>query len=128
MQPTLHLSQQQTACIRADLAAIKSADHSATPQVLKFHLFSCTLCFHKAALLLARNCLVTQPLCHDERPYSSLSVRNSGWVRVPLEAFRSPEGVLIRSPGYTYGMLRQTASTLEKCFGIHLAANDSFRK
>ena len=37
-----------------------------------------TLCFHKAALLSWRNCLVTQPLSRKVRPYSFLFVRNSG--------------------------------------------------
>ena len=33
-------------------AGVKSADRCTTPQLLKFHLFSYTLCSHKAALPL----------------------------------------------------------------------------
>ena len=64
----LHLAQQHPAAIRTDHPAIKSPDHFAPSQLLKYHLFLYTLCFHKAALLLARNCLLAQLLCHEERP------------------------------------------------------------
>ena len=64
----LHLAQHHPARIRTNHPPIKSPDHFAPSQLLKCHLFLYTLCFHKAALLLARNCLLAQLLCHEERP------------------------------------------------------------
>src|SRR6266850_217370 len=75
----VYLAQQYCAAVRTDDSSVKSSDHCAPPQLLKFHLFCYTLCFHKAALLPWRNCLVTQLLCHKLRPYSFLFVRNSGY-------------------------------------------------
>ena len=71
----VYLWQQYCPAVRTDDSSVKSSDHCAPPQLLKFHLFCYTLCFHKAALLPWRNCLVTQLLCHKVRPYSFLFVR-----------------------------------------------------
>ena len=73
-----HLAQQKATSIGADPPPIKPPYHPPSSKTVKFHLPPVTLCFHKAVLVIAHNMLIPHILCHGVRPFSWLSVRNSG--------------------------------------------------
>ncbi len=74
----IHLAQQQPTTVRCDAPAVKTPDHLASTQGLKFQLFRFTLCIHRPLSLVAGKCLVALALCNKKRPISRGVVRNPG--------------------------------------------------
>ena len=58
MRPLFDLPQQQSATVGADLPPVELPHHRTVSKAVKFQLFCCTRCIHKAALSYGSNLLI----------------------------------------------------------------------
>ena len=68
----LHFPQQQSPCVRTDLAAVKGRHNLAPSQALKFEPPSVTVCLHEAAPLLVLSVWWHNHLYQKKQPFALL--------------------------------------------------------
>jgi hypothetical protein len=77
-QATIHLAQQQTARVRADVAAIEAGHHCAATNRFKFILLRATLCRHRGAPLNMVKSFSQNHFPRFAAPMHCLRLRNPG--------------------------------------------------